>query len=76
MMNIPSKLWITKNFQLGLEEKTSLKKKINLAVVGFGIVFAIFSTGLIVYGWFIDPHHEPPCAKIVNSVDHVLQEAA
>jgi len=63
-------------YKLGREEKTSLKKKINLAVVGFGIVFAIFSTGLIVYGWFLDPHHAKPCEKIQNSVQHVLQEAA
>ena len=54
--------------QLGPEEKTSMKKRINLVVVGFGVVFAIFSTGLIIYGWF-NPHHlAEPCKKLLDSI--------
>ena len=60
---------------MGPEEKTSMKKKINLVVVGFGVVFAIFSTGLIIYGWFVHKEEHAPCEKIQNSLDLVLQDA-
>jgi len=60
-------------YKLGPEDKTSMKKKINLVVVGFGIVFALFSTGLIIYGWFVEKSHHEPCEKIQNSIEYVLQ---
>jgi len=62
-------------YKMGPEEKTSMKKKINLVVVGFGVVFAIFSTGLIIYGWFVHKEEHAPCEKIQNSLNLVLQDA-
>merc|ERR1719379_2663596 len=62
-------------YLIGPEEKTSMKKKINLVVIGFGVVFAIFSTGLIIYGWFVQKDHHAPCEKIQNSLHLVLQDA-
>ena len=47
---------------------TSMKKRINLVVVGFGVVFAIFSTGLIIYGWFHPHTLEEPCRKLLDSI--------
>jgi len=55
-------------YLLGPEEKTSMKKRINLVVVGFGVVFAIFSTGLIIYGWFHPHTLEEPCRKLLDSI--------
>lgn len=55
-------------YLLGPEEKTSMKKRINLVVVGFGVVFAIFSTGLIIYGWFHPHTLEEPCKKLLDSI--------
>jgi len=45
-----------------------MKKRINLVVVGFGVVFAIFSTGLIIYGWFHPHTLEEPCRKLLDSI--------
>jgi len=60
-------------YKLGPEPKTSMKKKINLVVVGFGIAFAIFSTVLIIYSWFSGNAHEEACHHIVNSLPSLAE---
>jgi len=55
-------------YQLGPEDKSSLKKKINVGVVIFGFIFIIFSVGLIIYGWFSPPDHKQPCQMLEASL--------
>jgi sodium-coupled neutral amino acid transporter 1 len=55
-------------YQLGPEPKSSMKKKVNLVVVGFGIVFAILSTGLIIYSWFGSAEHKKGCEIMMDAM--------
>lgn len=55
-------------YQLGPEPKSSMKKKVNLVVVGFGIIFAILSTGLIIYSWFSPADHKQGCEIMMNAM--------
>jgi amino acid permease len=55
-------------YLLGPESKSSMKKKVNLVIVGFGIVFAILSTGLIIYSWFIPKKEEHGCQIMMNAL--------
>ena len=45
-----------------------MKKKVNLVVVGFGIVFAILSTGLIIYSWFGSGEHKKGCEIMMDAM--------
>ena len=56
--------------QIGPEPKTSLKKRINLSVVVFGIGFAIFSITLIVYGWFEHEQDHIGCSIMMSSLSN------
>jgi len=61
-------------YQLGPEEKTSMKKRINMAVVIFGFFFIVFSVALIIYGWFQVSEHKQPCRHLEESLSESSHE--
>lgn len=56
-------------YKLGPEPKDSLTKRINVVVVIAGIIFAVFSVGLLVYDMFSPKHEQPACEIMLESLE-------
>jgi len=56
-------------YKLGPESKDSTTKRINVVVVIAGVIFAIFSVGLLVYDMFSPKHEQHACQIMLDSLE-------